>query len=150
MERKIGLSSAAAFSRASVPQGNHSTGLSACWRRYGLVSSARWFTGQDATGPRGARQRETLRPMDPTPALEGKTADITGASRGIGLAIADRFLGAGANVMLCSRKADDLAEGTAGLVAAGADPAKVAWQAAHVGEAAQAQACLAETVARFG
>ena len=28
-----------------VPQGNHCTGLSACWRRYGLVSSARWFTG---------------------------------------------------------------------------------------------------------
>jgi NAD(P)-dependent dehydrogenase (short-subunit alcohol dehydrogenase family) len=41
--------------------------------------------------------------MDPLPALEGKTAVITGASRGIGLAMADRFLGAGANVMLCSR-----------------------------------------------
>ncbi len=88
--------------------------------------------------------------MDPLPALEGKTAVITGASRGIGLAMAGRFLGAGANVMLCSRKADDLAEATAGLIAGGADPAKVAWQAAHVGEAAQAQACLAETVERFG
>jgi len=88
--------------------------------------------------------------MDPLPALEGKTAVITGASRGIGLAMADRFLDAGANVMLCSRKADDLAEATAGLIAGGADPAKVAWRAAHVGEAAQAQACLAETVERFG
>jgi NAD(P)-dependent dehydrogenase (short-subunit alcohol dehydrogenase family) len=84
------------------------------------------------------------------PALEGKTAVITGASRGIGLAMADRFLGAGANVMLCSRKADDLAEATAALIAAGADSAKVAWQAAHVADAAQAQACLAETVERFG
>ena len=84
--------------------------------------------------------------MDPAPALEGKTAVITGASRGIGLAMADRFLGAGANVMLCSRKADDLAA----AIAAGADPTKVAWQAAHVGEAAQAQACLAEPVERFG
>jgi len=88
--------------------------------------------------------------MDPLPALEGKTAVITGASRGIGLAMAARFLGAGANVMLCSRKADALAEATAGLIAGGADPDKVAWQAAHVGDAAQAQACLAETVARFG
>jgi len=84
------------------------------------------------------------------PALEGKTAVITGASRGIGLAMADRFLGAGANVMLCSRKADDLAEATAALIAAGADSAKVAWQTAHVADAAQAQACLAETVERFG
>jgi NAD(P)-dependent dehydrogenase (short-subunit alcohol dehydrogenase family) len=73
--------------------------------------------------------------MDPLPALEGKTAVITGASRGIGLAMADRFLGAGANVMLCSRKAGDLAQATAGLI---------------VGDAAQAQACLAETVERFG
>src|SRR5271157_1584302 len=44
MERKIGLSSSRARRRASSPHGNHSTGLSACWRRYGLVSSARWFT----------------------------------------------------------------------------------------------------------
>jgi NAD(P)-dependent dehydrogenase (short-subunit alcohol dehydrogenase family) len=88
--------------------------------------------------------------MDPQPALEGKTAVITGASRGIGLAMAGRFLEAGANVMLCARKADDLAEAVAGLIGGGADPAKVAWRAAHVGEAAQAQACLAETVERFG
>jgi len=52
MERKIGLSSVAARSNASFPQGNHSTGLSACWRRQGLVSSARWFTDLDATAPR--------------------------------------------------------------------------------------------------
>ena len=45
MDTKRGLSSSRARCRASSPQGNHSTGLSACWRRYGLVSSARWFTG---------------------------------------------------------------------------------------------------------
>jgi NAD(P)-dependent dehydrogenase (short-subunit alcohol dehydrogenase family) len=88
--------------------------------------------------------------MDPTSTLEGKTAVITGASRGIGLAMAARFLGAGANVMLSARKADELAEATATLVAQGADASKVAWKSAHVAESEQAHACLNETVERFG
>jgi NAD(P)-dependent dehydrogenase (short-subunit alcohol dehydrogenase family) len=88
--------------------------------------------------------------VEPSLSLAGKTALITGASRGIGLAMADRFLHAGANVMLCSRTATDLAEAMAGLVAGGAEPSKVAWVAAHVGEADQAEACVAETVAHFG
>ena len=81
--------------------------------------------------------------------LNGQTALITGASRGIGLAIASRFLEAGANVMLSSRTAEDLAEAAASLEAEG--PAgRVAWKAAHVGDGDQAQACVAETVERFG
>ena len=88
--------------------------------------------------------------MDPVLTLEGKTALITGASRGIGLAMAGRFLEAGASVMLSSRTAVDLAAAMDGLVAGGADPSKVAWQAAHVADAAQAQACIDETLARFG
>src|SRR5215207_5281777 len=43
MERRIGRSSARASSKASSPHGYQSTGLSACWRRYGLVSPARRF-----------------------------------------------------------------------------------------------------------
>ena len=82
--------------------------------------------------------------------LNGKTALITGASRGIGLAIAKRFVEAGANVMLSSRTAEDLAEAAAGLEAEGVDPDTVAWQAAHVGQADAAQACVEATVARFG
>ena len=38
--------------------------------------------------------------------LSGKTAIITGASRGIGEAIARRFAQHGANVVVSSRKAD--------------------------------------------
>jgi NAD(P)-dependent dehydrogenase (short-subunit alcohol dehydrogenase family) len=64
--------------------------------------------------------------------------------------MAGRFLGAGANVMLSSRKEEDLAQAVADLVAQGADPSKVAWQVAHVADAEQAQACLAETIGRFG
>ena len=64
--------------------------------------------------------------------------------------MAERFLAAGANVMLSSRKAEDLAASMSGLVAGGADPSKVGWQAAHVGDLEQARACVAGTVARFG
>src|SRR5437016_3048513 len=40
--------------------------------------------------------------------LDGRVAIITGASRGIGLAIATRFHQAGARVGLCARSADQL------------------------------------------
>jgi NAD(P)-dependent dehydrogenase (short-subunit alcohol dehydrogenase family) len=82
--------------------------------------------------------------------LTGKTALITGGSRGIGLAMAARFAEAGANVMITSRKADALADAAAGLVAAGAPEEQVAWTVAHVGKPEDAEACVAETVARFG
>ncbi len=82
--------------------------------------------------------------------LRGKTALITGGSRGIGLAMAARFAEAGANVMITSRKADDLADAASGLVTAGAPEERVAWTAAHVGKPEDAQSCVAETVSRFG
>lgn len=40
--------------------------------------------------------------------MDGQTAVITGASRGIGAAVAQRFAGAGAHVVVCSRDADDV------------------------------------------
>src|SRR6185437_8246849 len=43
MESRIGRPSDRARSSASSPQGYHSTGLSACWSRYGLVSPASRF-----------------------------------------------------------------------------------------------------------
>jgi NAD(P)-dependent dehydrogenase (short-subunit alcohol dehydrogenase family) len=82
--------------------------------------------------------------------LRGKTALVTGASRGIGLAIATRFAEAGADVMLVSRKAEDLAEAVAGLVASGAPEERVAWRPAHVGRPDDAVGCVADTITRFG
>ncbi|HVT41357.1 MAG TPA: SDR family oxidoreductase [Acidimicrobiales bacterium] len=82
--------------------------------------------------------------------LTGKTALVTGGSRGIGLAIARRFAEAGANVMVSSRSADNLAEAVAGLVADGVPAERLAWRAAHAGRPEEAEGCVADTVARFG
>ena len=77
--------------------------------------------------------------------LHGKTAVVTGASRGIGAAIAASYAAAGANVMLSSRKADALDE-----VAATIPGGNVATFAANAGEPEQAEACIQATVDRFG
>ena len=79
--------------------------------------------------------------------LDGKTALVTGSSRGIGLAIARRFAEAGASVMLTSRRAEGLAQAAASLEGVGGP---VAWQAAHAADPEQARACVAATVERFG
>jgi NAD(P)-dependent dehydrogenase (short-subunit alcohol dehydrogenase family) len=76
--------------------------------------------------------------------LEGKVALVTGASRGIGRAIAGAFAGSGASVMLSSRKQDAL-EATAEEI--GGDTAVFA---ANAGEPDQIAACVAATVERFG
>ncbi len=83
--------------------------------------------------------------------LDGKTALITGASRGIGQAIAQAFATAGASVMLSSRKAEALAESVAKIDAAKGDRAgAVDWRTANAGDPDQAAACVEATIERFG
>lgn len=82
----------------------------------------------------------------PTLDLRGKHALVTGASRGIGLAISTAFAAAGADVMLSSRKADALEAAAAAI----SGPGDVATFAANAGEPEQAAACVAATVERFG
>lgn len=83
--------------------------------------------------------------------LDGRTALVTGGSRGIGLAIGQRMAEAGARVMLASRKAEALDRAAASIRSAVpvADDT-VDWHVAHAADADQARACVAATVERFG
>ena len=76
--------------------------------------------------------------------LEGKVALVTGASRGIGKAIAKSYVEAGAKVMLMSRKEDVLRSAADEI---GGDTAIFAGNA---GDIEAAQACVAATIKRFG
>lgn len=79
--------------------------------------------------------------------LEGKTALITGGGRGIGKAIAKRYVEAGANVVIASRKIDVL-EATARELTG--SRGKIHPVACHVGRKDQIEALVAETERVFG
>ncbi len=81
--------------------------------------------------------------------LEGKTALVTGASKGIGKAIAKQFAASGANVMLSSRKQDQLEAAAAEIRESGAS-GDVDVFAANAGNLEAAKACVAATIERFG
>jgi NAD(P)-dependent dehydrogenase (short-subunit alcohol dehydrogenase family) len=80
--------------------------------------------------------------------LDGKVALVTGASRGIGRAIAAAYASAGASVMLSSRKEDALREAAASMTPTG--DAEIDVFAANAGDPDAAAACVAATTGRFG
>ncbi|RYF26804.1 MAG: SDR family NAD(P)-dependent oxidoreductase [Comamonadaceae bacterium] len=79
--------------------------------------------------------------------LTGKTALITGGSRGLGLQLAHALGEAGARIMLSSRKAADLEESAAELQAAGID---ARWIAADCAKEEDIQHLAGETLQRMG
>jgi NAD(P)-dependent dehydrogenase (short-subunit alcohol dehydrogenase family) len=79
--------------------------------------------------------------------LSGKTALVTGGSRGLGLQIAEALGEAGAKIVLTSRKAADLEEAAADLQAKGID---TRWVAADASDPAQVGKVVDETLQRLG
>ena len=76
--------------------------------------------------------------------LDGKVALVTGASKGIGKAIAKGMAESGAQVMLSSRKHDQLEAAARDI------DGDVAVFAAHAGDLDAAEACVDATIERFG
>lgn len=76
--------------------------------------------------------------------LQGKTALVTGGSRGIGKAIAATFVRCGANVMIVSRKEDSL-RATAQEIGG-----NIAFMAANTGDVDSADKAVAATIEKFG
>jgi len=79
--------------------------------------------------------------------LSGKTALITGGSRGLGLQMAHALGEAGARVMLSSRKAEDLEQAVAELQAANID---ARWIAADCAKEEDTRRLADETLERMG
>jgi NAD(P)-dependent dehydrogenase (short-subunit alcohol dehydrogenase family) len=79
--------------------------------------------------------------------LQDKVVVVTGASRGIGAAIAHATAKAGASVVLASRKQDDLDVVAAEITEAGGTAIAVA---AHTGKPDQVEALFERAVAEFG
>jgi len=79
--------------------------------------------------------------------LSGKTALVTGGSRGLGLQMAQALGEAGARIMLSSRKAGDLEEASATLQSQGID---TRWIAADCAKEEDLRRLADETLARMG
>ncbi|WP_295639111.1 SDR family oxidoreductase [uncultured Methylibium sp.] len=79
--------------------------------------------------------------------LKGRTALVTGGSRGLGLQIAEALGEAGASVLLSSRKAADLEEAAAHLKERGI---AAQWIAADASQPAEVQRLADEALARLG
>ena len=87
--------------------------------------------------------------MTPPPdfRLTGKVALITGASRGIGQAIAETYAASGAKVVLTSRKQPGLEAVAQAIQTAGGEALPIA---AHTGDAGAIARLVDQTVAAFG
>ena len=81
--------------------------------------------------------------------LKGKTAVVTGGSRGIGLAIVKRFLEEGADVALCGSREETAQKALDGILAENPDaPVMAIWP--NVSDEAELEAAFRQVAERFG
>ncbi len=80
--------------------------------------------------------------------LDGRVALVTGGSKGLGKAMARGFAECGANVMICSRKEDELIAAKA-EIEAGLD-VRVEYRVTDMRNRADVDALAAETLEKFG
>ena len=81
--------------------------------------------------------------------LEGKTALVTGASRGIGRGIAAAFLSEGASVFVCARGEQELRKAASELEETSGRPGSVAYRAADVSDPEDAGRLVRSAIERF-
>lgn len=79
--------------------------------------------------------------------IKGKTAIVTGGTKGIGRAIVEAFANEGANVAFCARNKDEVADTEKALVAKGV---KAKGTVVDVGDAKALRAWVASTAKDFG
>lgn len=80
--------------------------------------------------------------------LQGKTALITGASKGIGYAIAESMIGQGMNVLITARSKKDLQEAAARLAEAGTG--RIQWMTSDVRKLEDEAAAVRKALDIFG
>lgn len=82
--------------------------------------------------------------------LKNKNAVVTGASRGLGLAIAQAYVSAGANVVVCGRDQKTLAEAVRQIESVAKRGQSVLAVQADVAQEADAERLIRETLSVFG
>jgi NAD(P)-dependent dehydrogenase (short-subunit alcohol dehydrogenase family) len=82
-------------------------------------------------------------------ALSGRSALVTGASRGLGLEICHAYLAAGANVFVCSRDPTELDRARTELSSRALDEGRVGALVADVSDQQQVDALVEAAISRF-
>jgi NAD(P)-dependent dehydrogenase (short-subunit alcohol dehydrogenase family) len=82
--------------------------------------------------------------------LKERSAIITGASRGLGKAIAQAFLANGCNITICSRDEDKLQDSASDLQLGCATSAQIRTVVADISKESEVNALVAGTVSQFG